>query len=59
MKTVQLTPNVRFLSMDDEEGTIGVFIIHNNDKVFYTQEVHTREEFSDVYEEITTKLEQF
>ncbi len=53
MKSVQLSPNVRFLSLEDDEGTLGLFVIHNNDKVFYTQEVHTREEFVDVYQEIT------
>ena len=59
MKAVQLSPNIRFLSMSDDEGTFGVFLVHSRDSVYETREVHTKEEFSEVYQELSTKLEQF
>ena len=59
MKAVQLSPNIRFLSLSDDEGTFGLFLVHNSDSVYETREVHSREEFSEVYQELTTKLEQF
>ena len=59
MKAIQLSPNVRFLSMSDDEGTLGLFIVHSRDNVYETREVHSREEFTEVYEELSTKLEQF
>ncbi len=59
MKAVQLSPNVRFLSLADDEGTLGLFLVHSRDSVYETREVHTKEEFTQVYNEIMTKLEQF
>ena len=58
MKAVQLSPNIRFVSMSDDEGTMGLFLVHSRDKVFETREVHSREEFTQVYEELRMKLEQ-
>ncbi len=59
MKAVQLSPNIRFLSLTDDEGTFGIFLVHSSDSVYETREVHSREEFAEVYQELTTKLEQF
>jgi len=59
MKAVQLSPNIRFLSMSDDEGTFGIFLVHSRDSVYETREVHTKEEFSKVYQELSIKLEQF
>ena len=58
MKAVQLSPNVRFLSLEDKEGVLGLFLVHSRDTVYETREVHSREEFTEVYEEIMMKLEQ-
>ena len=58
MKSVQLSPNVRFVSMNDDEGTLGLFIVHSRDNVYETREVYSREEFAEVYQELRTKLEQ-
>ena len=58
MKAVQLSANIRFLSMSDDEGTIGLFVVHSRDSVYETREVHTKEEFSEVYQELRVKLEQ-
>jgi len=54
-----LSRNVRFVSMVDKEGTFGLFVVHNDDYVYETREVTTREEFTQVYEELRTKLEQY
>ena len=59
MKAVQLSPNIRFLSLSDDEGTFGIFLVHSHDSVYETREVHSREEFTEVYQELSTKLEQF
>ena len=45
--------------MSDDEGTFGIFLVHSRDSVYETREVHTKEEFSKVYQELSTKLEQF
>ena len=59
MKAIQLSPNIRFLSMSDDEGTIGLFLVHSRDSVYETREVHSKEEFAKVYDELRVKLEQF
>ena len=59
MKAVQLSPNIRFLSMSDNDGVFGLFLVHSSDSVYETREVHSREEFTEVYQELSTKLEQF
>ncbi len=59
MKAIQLSPNIRFLSMSDDEGTFGLFLVHSRDKVYETREVHSKEEFTQVYDELRVKLEQF
>ena len=58
MKAVQLSPNVRFLSLEDKEGVLGLFLVHSRDTVYETREVHSREEFTEVYQDIMMKLEQ-
>ena len=45
--------------MSDDEGTFGIFLVHSRDSVYETREVHTKEEFTQVYQELSTKLEQF
>ena len=44
--------------MSDDEGTFGIFLVHSRDSVYETREVHTKEEFTQVYEELRIKLEQ-
>ena len=58
MKAVQLSANIRFLSLADDEGTLGLFIVHSRDSIYETREVHSKEEFTEVYEELRVKLEQ-
>ena len=55
MKTIQLTPNLRYASLNDEDGTLGLFIVHLNNEVVRTIEVYDEEEFKAVYQELTTE----
>ena len=52
---IQLTPNLRYLSMNDDEGIFGMFIVHVNNEVVRTIEVYNKEEFKVVYNELTTE----
>ena len=52
---IQLTPNLRYLSLNDDEGVFGLFIVHLNNEVIRTIEVYNEEEFKIVYHELTTE----
>ena len=54
-RPVQLTPNLRYLSMNDDEGIFGLFIVHLNGEVVRTIEVYNEDEFKSVYNELTTE----
>tara|TARA_R110002012_G_scaffold10705_4_gene48516 strand:- start:3610 stop:3837 length:228 start_codon:yes stop_codon:yes gene_type:complete len=45
MQTAQLLPNLRYISMSDDEGVFGLFIVHDGDRVRYTIEVTNYDEF--------------
>ena len=46
MKTVQLSHNLRYISMNDKEGTFGLFVVHTDDEtVRYTIQVENYDEF--------------
>ena len=45
MKTVQLAPSLRYISMNDEDGSFGLFVVHEGDRVRYTIEVTNYDEF--------------
>ena len=49
MKTAQLLPNIRYVSMSDDDGDFGMFLVHEGNYVYHAHEVHSREEFSRVY----------
>ncbi len=55
MKTVQLTPNIRYASLNDEDGVFGLFIVHLNGDVIATQEVCNQDEFKVVYDELVDR----
>jgi len=44
MKTVQIAENLRYISLDDEDGSVGIFIVHEDNRVRYTIEVNSKEE---------------
>ena len=52
MRTAQISPNIRYISLDDNEGEFGIFIVHLNGYVYHTQEVYSREEFTRVYNQL-------
>ena len=52
MRTAQISPNIRYISLDDEDGNMGIFIVHLNGYVYHTQEVYSRDEFTRVYDEL-------
>ena len=45
MKTVQLAPNLRYISLNDKEGTFGLFVVHSGEDVRYTIQVSNYDEF--------------
>ena len=49
MKSAQLFPNVRYVSLSDDDGEFGMFLVHEDDYVYSAHEVHTREEFTSMY----------
>lgn len=44
MKAVQLTENIRFLSLNDEGGPFGLIIVHTGNHVHYTIQVESETE---------------
>tara|TARA_B100000073_G_scaffold90593_1_gene71438 strand:- start:1525 stop:1722 length:198 start_codon:yes stop_codon:yes gene_type:complete len=55
---VQVTPNVRYIPLSDEDGDFGIFLVHSGNKVYHAREVHDRDEFERVYEELAFVYEQ-
>ena len=45
MKSAQLAPNLRYISLSDDDGTFGLFVIHEGERVRYTIEVSNYNEF--------------
>ena len=58
MQSVQISPNVRYIALDDADGDFGVFVVHSGDQVFRTYEVSSREEFATTYDKLTQVYEQ-
>ena len=54
MKTVQIADNLRYISLDDDEGSVGVFIVHEGTRVRYTIEVNSKEELRAAIESFQT-----
>ena len=49
MKSVQVFPNVRYVSLQDDEGPFGMFLISEDDSLYSVREVQSKEEFVEVY----------
>ena len=45
MKGIQLSNNLRYISMKDEEGVFGLFVVTDGDNVRYTIQVENYDEF--------------
>lgn len=39
MKAVQLTSQLRYIPLEDDDGKFGLLIVHDGDRVKYTMEV--------------------
>ncbi len=52
MKSAQLHPNVRYVSLTDDDGDFGILIHHDGDYIYATVEVDSREMFVEVFNEI-------
>ena len=47
MQSINLTDNLRYISLTDEEGTFGIFVRHEGDNVTEVIEVNNYDEFVD------------
>ncbi len=52
MKTAQLHPNVRYVSLTDDDGDFGILVHHDGDYIYACVEVDSKEMFTEVFNEI-------
>ena len=52
MQTAQLHPNIRYVSLTDDDGDFGILLHHDGNYVYAAVEVDSREMFVEVYEEM-------
>ena len=48
MQTVTISPNIRYVSLSDEDGDFGLFLHMFNGQLLNAHEVHSRDEFVNV-----------
>ena len=53
MKSVQLHQNIRYVSLNDEQGEFGILLHHEGDYVYNAVEVDSEEKFRAVYDEMS------
>jgi len=58
MQSVQISPNLRYISLNDAGGVFGVFLVPEGKQVFRTYEVSSSEEFVATYDKLTQVYEQ-
>ena len=52
MKSAQLHPNIRYVSLTDDDGDFGILLHHDGDYVYAAVEVDSKEMFTEVFNEI-------
>lgn len=52
MQTAQLHPNIRYVSLTDDDGDFGILLHHDGNYVYAAVEVDSREAFVEVYNEM-------
>ena len=52
MKSVQLHPNIRYVSLTDNDGDFGILLHHDGDYIYAAVEVDSKEMFTEVFNEI-------
>ena len=55
MTGIQLTPNLRYLPMNDDEGPFGMFIVSEGDRYRYSITVNNAEEMRAAVESFQTQ----
>ena len=50
MTSAQLLPNLRYISLSDDEGVFGLFIHHEGSTILETYEVADKQQFTSVFE---------
>ncbi len=54
MKSAILTPHIRYVALDDEEGCFGILLNHLNGTVINAVEVYDRDMFTRVFNEMVS-----
>ena len=52
MTSAQLHPNIRYVSLKDDDGDFGILVHHDGDYVYAVVEVDSREMFTEVFDEM-------
>ena len=52
MKSAQLHPNIRYVSLNDGDGDFGILLHHDGDYVYAAVEVDSQEMFREVFNEM-------
>ena len=52
MKSAQLHPNIRYVSLTDDDGDFGILLHHDGNYVYNAVEVDSQEKFRNVYDEM-------
>ena len=57
MKTAQLHPNIRYVSLTDDDGDFGILLHHDGSYVYAAVEVYNKEMFTEVFQEMMSLRE--
>tara|TARA_Y100001938_G_C7825329_1_gene298627 strand:+ start:320 stop:562 length:243 start_codon:yes stop_codon:yes gene_type:complete len=52
MKSAQLHPNIRYVSLTDDDGDFGILLHHDGSYVYAAVEVDSQAKFRDVFNEM-------
>ena len=52
MQSAQITPNIRYVSLNDDAGVFGLLIHHNEEHIYAAIEVDSLEAFREAYDEM-------
>ena len=52
MHFIQLTPFIRYVALSDDDGDLGIMLHTYNGQVLNAIEIHSREQFTTVYNEL-------
>ena len=55
MKSVLLSPNLRYIPLNDTEGSFGIFVVSDGDRYRYSITVNDEDEFKAALESFQSK----